>query len=713
MQRATRRSTGGALKAITIWRAILVVAGVLLLLNLVQLFGVLNERGRAELDAVREDTVWAAYQLEREAARLHEDISRAPVDVASWLADISQRFDILYSRTGILTEGQVAARFGETPTLATLVTRVRNGIVALAPTFDELASGLAPSDEARLAIAEKVRVIEDDAAQLLIATNARHSEVKVAERAQVKGYYEQMAWSAGALGTVFALFIVMLAIQLRHIRRLNDSSLRAARDAEAGSRAKSAFLATMSHEIRTPLNGILGMADLLADSNLDAGQRQKVGVIRSAGDLLLDVINDVLDFSKLESGTVELAVSSFRLDEVVGVVAEMMRPRARSKHLSFEVSCPNVNVTTDAARLRQILVNLVGNAIKFTEVGKVQLNASIGEGRDGASTLVIKVSDSGIGMSASTISKLFQEFVQGDPSISRRFGGTGLGLAICKRLIETMGGAIEVTSREGEGSTFTLSLPCEVSQAATVSSPAAPAHRRTGRILLVEDNPINQQVAEGLLQKIGMSIEIAANGALALEAVGRQRFDLIFMDMQMPVMDGLTATRAIRSTGDETPIVGLTANAFASDRAECLAAGMDDFVSKPVTRAKLEEAIDRAAANYQLPGDLPAKPHPSADIDSAQRDALIAELGEDQYEELVGHFISDGHELLAEAASVPGSEASMRALHSLKGMARTLGYTAIGDLAAAAELESRAAKAADLGALRLALDNVVNEKSAA
>lgn len=713
MQRATGHSTGGALKAITIWRAILVVAGVLLLINLVQLFGVLNERGRAELDAVREDTVWAAYQLEREAARLHEDISRAPVDVASWLAGISQRFDILYSRTGILTEGQVAARFGQTPSLATLVARVRNGIVALAPTFDELATGLAPSDEARLAIAEKVRVIEDDAVQLLIATNARHSEVKVAERAQVKGYYEQMAWSAGALGTVFALFIVMLAIQLRHIRRLNDSSLRAARDAEAGSRAKSAFLATMSHEIRTPLNGILGMADLLADSNLDAGQRQKVGVIRSAGDLLLDVINDILDFSKLESGTVDLAISSFRLDEVVGLVAEMMRPRARSKHLAFEVSCPSVNVTTDAARLRQILVNLVGNAIKFTEIGMVQLTASIGEGSDGSSTLVVKVSDSGIGMSEATIGKLFQEFVQGDPSISRRFGGTGLGLAICKRLIESMGGAIEVTSREGEGSTFTLRLPCEVTQAGAVSTPVSVAHHRSGRILLVEDNPINQQVAEGLLQKIGMDVEVAANGALALEAVARQRFDLIFMDMQMPVMDGLTATRAIRDMGNATPIVGLTANAFASDRADCLAAGMDDFVSKPVTRAKLEEAIDRSAAKVQPPGDTSAQHHLSTDVDSAQRDALIAELGEDQYEELVGHFVRDGHELLAEAGSESGSEASIRALHSLKGMARTLGYSAIGDLAAAAELESRGGQDADLEPLRRALGHVASERSAA
>lgn len=713
MHRAAKRPAGGAPKAITIGRAILVAAGALLLLNLVQLFGVLNERGRAEIDAIREDTVWAAYQLEREAARLHEDLSRAPVDAASWVADTSQRFDILYSRTGILTEGQVAARFGETPTLATLVTRVRDGIVAIAPMFDELASGLAPSDDVRLAMADQVKVIEEDAAELLIATNARHSEVKVAERAQVKAYYEQMAWSAGALGTIFALFIVMLAIQLRHIRRLNDSSLRAARDAEAGSRAKSAFLATMSHEIRTPLNGILGMADLLADGNLDAGQRHKVGVIRSAGDLLLDVINDILDFSKLESGTAELAISSFRLDEVVGVVAEMMRPRARSKNLTFEVSCPTVNVTTDAARLRQILVNLVGNAIKFTEVGKVQLTASIVEAKGGTSTLEVRVTDSGIGMSDFTVSKLFQEFVQGDPSINRRFGGTGLGLAICKRLIDTMGGVIEVTSREGEGSVFALSLPCEVTQADVVPTPVRPAHRRTGRILLVEDNPINQQVAEGLLQKIGMDVEVAANGAIALEVVRRQRFDLIFMDMQMPVMDGLSATRAIRSMGDETPIVGLTANAFASDREDCLAAGMDDFVSKPVTRAKLEEAIDRTAPKAQPPGDIPAQSDLSAEIDSAQRQALIAELGEDQYEELIGHFVSDGHELLAEAASIPGSEASIRALHSLKGMAHTLGYTAIGDLAAAAELESRGPEGADLEALRLALGNVAIERSAA
>ena len=695
---------------LTIGRVLLVAAGAVLLFNLVQLFGVLNERGRAQQAAAREDTVWAAYQLEREASKLRDILEETPTDVDAWVQEAAQRYDILYSRTSMLTEGQLAARFGQTKELAALVSLVRDDIVALTPSFDAMAAGIAPTPADLDALHGQVHDLADQAGLLLIATNARHSEVKVAERTEVQGYYQQMAWNAAALASVFGMLIILSILQLRQIRRLNQQFQKAALDAEAGSRAKSAFLATMSHEIRTPLNGILGMADLLADDRLDAGQRQKVGVIRSAGDLLLDVINDILDFSKLESGAVEFNVSSFRLDEVVDLVAEMMRPRAQAKGLLFEVSCPSVNVTTDPVRLRQILVNLVGNAIKFTEAGKIQLSTTIGEAPGGASCLQICVTDTGIGMSEQTIGKLFREFEQGDPSINRRFGGTGLGLAICKRLIDTMGGTIEVSSKQGEGSTFKLKLPCQVTVADAVAPVEQPQVRRSGRVLVVEDNAVNRQVAEGLLQKLGMQVSLAENGAQAIEMVNAQQFDLIFMDMQMPVMDGLSATRALRAEGCAIPIAGLTANAFASDRADCLAAGMDDFVSKPVTRAKLEEAIVRL-----LPVAAPEAMEraPAEAVDSAQQQALIDELGPEMYQELVQQFHADASELMAEAAAGAGTEAGIRALHSLKGMARTLGFSAVGDLAAAAEEAARDGRHPDLAKLAAAIGQQASLQQAA
>ena len=697
---------------LTIGRVLLVAAGTALLLNLVQLFGLLDERGRAQKEAAREDTVWAAYQLEREAAKLRDELEEDPVDTEVWMEAATQRYDILYSRTGLLSEGQLASRFGQAEELAAKVSLLRDEIVALAPSFDAMVARIAPSATELAALDQKVHDITDQAGLLLIATNTRHSAVKVAERAELRGYYEQMAWSTGGLASVFALLIILPILQLRQIRRLNEKFHQAALDAEAASRAKSAFLATMSHEIRTPLNGILGMADLLVDDRLDPGQRQKVGVIRSAGDLLLDVINDILDYSKLESGAVEFNVSSFRLDELVGVVADMMRPRARAKGLLFEVSCPSVNITTDPVRLRQILINLVGNAIKFTEAGNIQLSTTIGESPGGMSCLQISVTDTGIGMSEATIGKLFREFEQGDPSINRRFGGTGLGLAICKRLIDTMGGVIEVTSRVGEGSTFKIKLPCEVA----VAGPAARAEpvslQRSGRVLVVEDNAVNRQVAEGLLRKLGMEVTLVENGAEAIDMVHAQQFDLIFMDMQMPVMDGLTATRALRAEGCRIPIAGLTANAFASDRADCLAAGMDDFVSKPVTRAKLEETIVRL-----LPDEAPQEAHaqtmPEAQVDSAQQQSLIDELGADMYLELVAQFHVDAAELMAEAATEAGSAAGVRALHSLKGMARTLGFTAIGELAALAEQAARDGGQPDLAALSAAIGQQTSLPSAA
>ncbi len=686
------------LRPINIGRIILTLAGLLLLLNLVNIFGVLGEQSRIQQEAIREDTVWAAYQLNREASQLYEAL-RDDAAGPGWTDNVVERYDILYSRTGLLTEGQMGARFGEVTALKNAVIGLRRRILHMEPEIDALA-GAGIDLSARAHLIDDVQSVQRDAARLLMATNARQGEIKVAERAQMAGYYSELAFSVGGLAVVFGLFVLMLAFQLRHIRRLSQRSTRAAEEAQAANRAKSAFLATMSHEIRTPLNGILGMADLLDDDRLSPAQRAKVAIIRHSGDTLLDVINDILDFSKLESGSIDLDFTPFSLFEMVTGLAQMMRPRARAKGISLDLSCAQVTVTTDPARLRQVLINLVGNAIKFTEEGSVHISAQVREDSQRGTLLELEIADTGIGMSPETQANLFQEFVQGDPSISRRFGGTGLGLAICRRIVLAMGGSIEVSSHEAIGTTFKVQLPCEVSALA----PEAPAASvtgtapRRGEVLLVEDNAINRQVAQSLLEKIGMTVSLAENGLEAVEALRVRTFDLVLMDMQMPVLDGLAATRQIREQGIHTRIVGLTANAFASDREACLQAGMDDFVTKPVTRAKLEALID-ANLGDRAATEQPATDMAPGDIDEELQAALIEELGADSFEELLVHFRQDAVAALTEAEGST-SEPAVRALHSLKGMARTLGLSGIGDLAAQAELTARAGRLPELDELR-------------
>lgn len=686
-----------ALTPLTVGSVALTIAGLVLLINMVNLFTVLNERGRAQIDSVREDTVWAAYQLEREANRLGEVLREPVVRDAAWVKEVGKRFDILYSRTTVLSEGQLHARFGEVQELEDLTQGIRNEILALTPAFDAAARDGEISPGRRTQLRAAVAGIEERASHLIIATNARHDVVKVAERAEVKSYYEQMAWTAGGLAALFVAFILLLALQLRAIRRLSEISRQEAAAAAAANRAKSAFLAAMSHEIRTPLNGILGVAELMADGELSSIQSAQIGVIRSSGDMLLDVINDILDFSKLESGGIDLSMTSFSLAEVAQSVVDMMRPRAEGKNLRLELDCANVSVTSDPARLRQVLVNMVGNAIKFTASGSVKISASVIGGAGGRSGLRLEIADTGIGMSAETRAQLFQEFVQGDPSISRRFGGTGLGLAICKRLIVAMGGTIEVESTEGAGSRFTIEIPCEVTDTVEQSSapivvgpPAGKAH-----VLIVEDNPVNQLVAQGLLQKMGMTVSCVGDGAAAVEAVRSSAYDLVLMDMQMPIMDGLTATRIIRAEGNAVPIIGLTANAFVSDRDACLAAGMNAFLTKPITRAKLEDTLwpilrGSPPALMEVPSDA------APQVDLVQQNALIAELGQEQFDELMHIFGEDARSILVTLGQLEITEELIRAMHSLKGMARTLGLTAIGDAAAEGEMTLRSGKLPDL-----------------
>ena len=370
--------------------------------------------------------------------------------------------------------------------------------------------------------------------------------------------------------------------------------------AQAANVAKTTFLATMSHEIRTPLNGVLGMAQAMASEQLSRTQRGRLNVIRESGEGLLAILNDVLDMSKIESGKLELEEIDFDLEEVARGAYTAFTSIANRKGLSFALHLGNAvgGYRGDPTRLRQILYNLISNALKFTESGEIRVTAS----HDGEA-LQFEVSDTGIGMSQQTVERLFTNFYQADASTTRKFGGSGLGLAISRQLVQLMGGAIGATSTLGQGSTFKVTLPLRragISRVARAASRPEPVPSRLDiQVLAAEDNTVNQLVLRTLLSQLGINPVIVENGALAVEAWENGTFDLVLMDVQMPVMDGPTAARTIREreamTGRaRTPIIALTANVMSHQVADYHSAGMDGHVAKPVEVAKLFAAVEAA-----------------------------------------------------------------------------------------------------------------------
>jgi signal transduction histidine kinase/ActR/RegA family two-component response regulator len=428
--------------------------------------------------------------------------------------------------------------------------------------------------------------------------------------AETAGIYEVMdanrrtqVFQGGAAGLTLSLAIVLW--QLRRIRE-------ARRAAEKANSAKSEFLANMSHEIRTPLNGIVAMTELLARSNLDSEQREMAGVVLSSSESLMTIVGDILDFSKIEAAGLRVEEIPFDLRAVVEGAVRLFTPRAREKNLSLECHVASglpPTIVGDPTRVRQVLMNLLSNAIKFTAEGGVRVEVQPAGDPAIGPAAIFRVIDSGIGIEPGAAAKLFRAFSQADSATTRKYGGTGLGLAIGLRLVTLMGGSIGMESEPGRGSTFWFLIPANENQAKAAEPPipapprpAAPAEetaiaavRAAWRVLVVEDNPVNQMVAMRALVTLGYLADVVSGGEAALEAMEHCRFDLILMDCQMPGMDGYAAAAEIRRREGgrrRIPIVAMTANSIDGDRERCMTAGMDDYLSKPIRLAALGKMLE-------------------------------------------------------------------------------------------------------------------------
>ena len=686
------------------------LAAIMLFLSALVTGGAIYHRQQQVEQRLLENLVWATYQFDREVRESRMALFQAGVgDVEELLL----RHEILVSRAALFQRGQLHQALLDTR----LVDAARNAVEA-ALALDPLMLSLEEDErlldrETRQALDAELAALQALTSTLLVDTNAHVSALRNRERNDLLSLYGVVLGLIVLLMASGSVLVMLLiregrehAVKTRQLEQRTRELDATARLAEKASQAKSEFMAVMSHEIRTPLNGVVGVADLLADEPLPGRSRELLSSLNDSVLSLQAVIDDVIDYTRYESGGLELDAHPFELRPFIDQLARSYRLEAERRGIAFEVRvAPEAPpaLEGDTARLRQILMNLLNNAFKFTAEGAISLRVE--QTTEGGVRFLVR--DTGCGIPEESREALFKPFSQVDSSISRRYGGSGLGLAICARLVASMGGRIDMESHAGLGSLFWFEVP--LAEVAPELAQRHPGPTSEGlslpdlvprRILVVEDQATNRDLARAMLERLGQRVKVAENGQEALERLTSEPFDLVLMDMQMPVLDGLATTRRWREreapSGRRLPIVAMTANVMPEDRARCLAAGMDDVLGKPFTRQDLYRLLQGSLPGMTELATVPLPPEThdtesSALLDLGTLVSLEEGLDGPTLRELITGFLDrlgERQQRLVEALGRGDLETLAETAHALKGAAASMGCQGLARTAA--DLERRA-----------------------